>query len=239
MVFVKFHNMNRKKKFPNVAFKLKQTQKVSLYNKSKQYYNHSSKMLSFLFFFFFNLCTVYITKIVCSFFLFFFLFHMLCSTISSVFSFFFLFFFHLHCPVAFFFFLFSVFIFFFLFFFFRFIINCSFNASFFFNLISTSLCPYLNTITIGSLPSLFNFDLKYHKLSLIYNKTFSITYEHSSFFFLFFFFSLRKISRVFFFFKQPKLSSISANNISQFKIFPNPNLRIFVTPGSVKILRIS
>ena len=49
MVFVKFHNMNRKKKFSNVAFKLKQTQKVSLYNKSKQYYNHSSKMFSFLF----------------------------------------------------------------------------------------------------------------------------------------------------------------------------------------------
>ena len=52
MVFVKFHNMNRKKKFSNVAFKLKQTQKVSLYNKSKQFYNHSSKMFSFLFFFF-------------------------------------------------------------------------------------------------------------------------------------------------------------------------------------------
>ena len=48
MVFVKFYNMNRKKKFP----KLKQTQKVSLYNKSKQCYNHSSKMFSFLFFFF-------------------------------------------------------------------------------------------------------------------------------------------------------------------------------------------
>ena len=51
MVFVKFHNMNRKK-CSNVAFKLKQTQKVSLYYKSKQYYNHSSKMFSFLFFFF-------------------------------------------------------------------------------------------------------------------------------------------------------------------------------------------
>ena len=31
--------------------------------------------------------------------------------------------------------------------------------SLFLNLISTSLCPYINTITIGSLPSLFNFDL--------------------------------------------------------------------------------
>ena len=52
MVFVKFHNMNRKNFFSNVAFKLKQTQKFSLYNKSKQYYNHSSQMFSFLFFFF-------------------------------------------------------------------------------------------------------------------------------------------------------------------------------------------
>ena len=52
MVFVKFHNMNRKKKFSNVAFKLKQTQRFSLYNKSKQYYNYSSKMFSFLLFFF-------------------------------------------------------------------------------------------------------------------------------------------------------------------------------------------
>ena len=51
MVFVKFHNMKKKKKFSNVGFKLKQTQKVSLYNKSKQYCNHSSQMFSFLFFF--------------------------------------------------------------------------------------------------------------------------------------------------------------------------------------------
>ena len=129
MVFVIFHNMNRKKN-SNVAFKLKQTQKVSLYNKSKQYYNHSSKMFNFLFFY---LCTVYLKKMfVLSFS---FLFHMLRSTIFKLLFFLFFFsFFYLHCPVAFFFFLFffSVFIFFFFLFFFRFIINCSFNVSFFF-----------------------------------------------------------------------------------------------------------
>ena len=38
------------------------------------------------------------------------------------------------------------------------IINCSFNNPFFKNLISASLCLYLNSITIGSLPRLFNFN---------------------------------------------------------------------------------
>ena len=53
MVFIKFHDMKQeKKKISNVAFRLKQTHKFSLYNKSKQYYNHSSQMFSFLFFFF-------------------------------------------------------------------------------------------------------------------------------------------------------------------------------------------
>ena len=100
MVFVKFHSMNRKKN-SNVAFKLKQTQKVSLYNKSKQYYNHSPKIFSFLFFFFFNLCTVYLKKIFVLSFSFFFI--CCVQKYSMVFSFFFSFFFHLHCPVAFFF----------------------------------------------------------------------------------------------------------------------------------------
>ena len=80
-----------------------------------------------------------------------------------------------------------LYLFLFLFFFlFLFIINCSFTVPFFFfsfNPISTSLCLYLNTITIGSLPRLFNFNPKCHKLSLVYNKTFSIAYEHPSFFF--------------------------------------------------------
>ena len=118
MVFVKFHNMNRKKN-SNVAFKLKQTQKVSVY-KSKQYYNHSSKMFSFLFFFFFNLCTVYLKKNVRSFFLIFFSYAAF-NNIQVSFLSFFSFFFNLHCPVAFFLF---CFFFCFLFFFFRFIINC-------------------------------------------------------------------------------------------------------------------
>ena len=78
-----------------------------------------------------------------------------------------------------------VFIFSFFFSFFFFIINCSFNVPFFFSTLYLPLCLYLNTITIGSLQSLFNFSLYYHKLSLIYNTTFSITYEHSASFFFF------------------------------------------------------
>ena len=67
MVFVKFHNMKQEKK-SNVAFKLKQTHKFPLYNKSKQYYNQFTNVqFSFFFLFFFNLCTVYFTKN-CSFF---------------------------------------------------------------------------------------------------------------------------------------------------------------------------
>ena len=153
MVFVKFHNMNRKKKFLMSPL-TSNSKNFSLYNKSKQCYNHSSKMFSFLFFFF-NLCTdvlsILLKMSVLSFF-----FICCVQQYSSVFSFFFHFFpSSLSCSFFSFCF-FSVFIFFS---FFLFIINCSFNVSFFSNLISTSLCPYLNTITIGSLPSLFNFDL--------------------------------------------------------------------------------
>ena len=123
------------------------------------------------------------------FFLSFFFFHMLCSTMFKFLFSFFFFLFHLHRPVTFFsfcFFLFSCFFFFF------FIINCSFNVPFF-STLYLPLCLYLNTITIGSLPSLFNFSLHYHKLTLIYNTTFSIAYEHSSS--SFFYFSFHKISR--------------------------------------------
>ncbi len=81
-------------------------------------------------------------------------FYVLCSTMFKFLFFFFLS--HFHCPAAFFF---LVFFFLFSFFCFFLIINCSFNVPCFSNLISTSLCPYINTITIGSLPSLFNFDL--------------------------------------------------------------------------------
>ena len=139
MVFVKFHNMNKKKN-SYVAFKLKQSQKFSLYNKSKQCYNHSSKIFSFLFFFFFHLCSdvlsILLKMPVLSFFFSF--FHMLCSTISKflLFLFFSLRLFSIVLYVFVF-----VFIFFLLFFFifFFFIINCSFNVPFFFILISTSL----------------------------------------------------------------------------------------------------
>ena len=135
-------------------------------------------MFSFLFFYF----SIYVLSIKKMFVLsFFFFFHMLCS------SFFFFFFFF---PS---FFLFCTFLFLFSFFFF--IINCSFNVPFF-STLYLPLCLYLNTITIGSLPSLFNFSLSYHKLSLICNTTFSIAYEHSSSFS--FYFSFHKISRVFF-----------------------------------------
>ena len=131
----------------------------------------------------------------CSFFLSFFSSFICCVQQCSCFFSFFFFLFHLHCPVAFFFFLFfSVFIFFLFFFHNKLLIQCPFLSTLY-----LPLCLYLNTITIGSLPSLFNFSLQYHKLSLIYNTTFSIAYEHSSFFFFF-----HKISRVFFS-KQPKL----------------------------------
>ena len=126
MVFVKFHNMNRKKKF--LMSPLNSNSKIfSLYNKLKQYYNHSSKMFSFLFFFFQSMYCLF-KKNVRSFFLF---FHMLCSTMFKFLLLFFLsVFFLLSCTFLF---LFSFFSSFF------FIINCSFNVPIFSNLISTSL----------------------------------------------------------------------------------------------------
>ena len=69
-----------------------------------------------------------------------------------------------------------VFVFAFNFFFFFFIINCSFNVPFF-STLYLPLCLYLNMITKGSPPSLFNFSLQYHKSKLIFNTTFSIAYE--------------------------------------------------------------
>ena len=148
MVFVKFHNMNRKKKNSNV----KQPQKVSLY-KSKQYYNHSSKS-SVFFSSFFNLCSDVLSillkmSVLSSFFL-----YAVSNNVQVSFSFFFPSFFSLSCTFLFLF----LFSFFFLFFFIFFIINCSFNVPFF-STLYLPLSLYLNTITIGSLPSLFNFSL--------------------------------------------------------------------------------
>ena len=78
-----------------------------------------------------------------------------------------------------------VFIFFFFFFHFFFHNKLLIQCPFFFSTLYLPLCLYLNMITKGSLPSLFNFSLQYHKLSLIYNTTFSIAYGHSSSFFFF------------------------------------------------------
>ena len=120
----------------------------------------------------------------------FFLFFICCVQQCS--SFFFFFSFRLFSIVLYVFFF--VFIFFLLFFFsFFFIINCSFNVPYFFSTLYLPLCLYLNMITKGLPPSLFNFSLQYHKLSLIYNTIFSIAYEHFSSFFSFY-----NISRVFF-----------------------------------------
>ncbi len=119
------------------------------------------KNVQFSFLLFFNLCSdvlsILLKMSVLSFFLF---SYMLCSTMFKFlflfFSFFFLFL-HFHCPVAFCF-CFGFHFFLLFFFFFFFIINCSFNVPFF-STLYLPLCLYLNTITIGSLPSLFNFSL--------------------------------------------------------------------------------
>ena len=130
MVFVKFHNMNRKKKILMSPLN-SNSKNFSFYNISKQCYNHSSKMFSFLFFFIFNLCTdvlsILLKMSVLSFFLFFICCVQQCSSFSFFFFFVFFLFLHFHCPVAF------CFCFGFHFFFlFFFIINCSFQCPFFF-----------------------------------------------------------------------------------------------------------
>ena len=99
-------------------------------------------------------------------------------SLSFFFTFCFFLFLHFHCPVAFCFW--YSFLFSFFFFYNKLLIQCPLFLTLY-----LPLSLYLNTITIGSLPSLFNFSLYYHKLSLIYNTTFSIAYEHSSSFFFF------------------------------------------------------
>ena len=178
--FRQISQYEQEKKIPNVAFKLKLKK---FHFTSQNNITITVQKCSVFFSSFFNLCTVYLKKMFVLSFFFFFFFHMLCSTIFKFLLLFFLsVFFLLSCTFLF---LFSSFFFLFLFSFF-FIINCSFNVPFF-STLYLPLCLYLNTITKGSPPSLFNFSLQYHKLSLIYNKTFSIAYEHSSssFFFLF------------------------------------------------------
>ena len=100
---------------------------------------------------FFNVCTAYLKK---KMFLlsFSFLYYMLCSTMFKfpLLLFFLSDFFLLSCTFLF---LFSFFFFFF--FHNKLLIQCPF----FFPTLYLPLCLYLNTITIGSLPSLFNFSL--------------------------------------------------------------------------------
>ena len=112
-------------------------------------HNQSSQMFSF-FLFLFNLCTVYFPKNVR-----FFPFFMLCS---SVFKFLFFFFSSLSFSIVL-----SSFFCLFL------IINCSFTIFFLKNLISDSLCLYLNIITIGSCLPVYSISNKYfHKTSMVH-----------------------------------------------------------------------
>ena len=91
MVFVKFHNMNRKKKFPNVALKLKQTQKFFTLQQIKTMLQSQFKNVQFSFLLFFNLCTDVLSILLKMSVLSSFFFHMLCSTMFKflLFSFFF------------------------------------------------------------------------------------------------------------------------------------------------------
>ena len=148
-------------------------------------------MFSFLFFFF----PIYVLSIslknIHSFLSF---FYMQCSTVFmfpffSSMSFF-------HFPVPFF-----VFLFFFFFFFHnKLLLHCTFLK----NPISASHCLYPNSITIGSLPRLFNFNPWYHKLSLVYNKTFLCSLRV-----LFFFYLTQNIPVVFFFLNNPNFYQFS------------------------------
>ena len=213
MVFIKFHNMNRKKKNSNVAFKLKLKKFFHFTTSQNNVTITVHKCSVFFSSVFFNLCTVYFTENVCSFFLF---FPICCVQQCSSFSFFFpfcLFFIVLYVFV----FIFIYFLLFFLSFFF--IINCSFNVSFFFSTLYLPPCLFLNMITKGSPPILFNFSLQYHKLSLIYNTTFSIAYEHSP---SFYFFSLNIPS--FFFLNNPNFKKFCQQFLIQ-NISESANLR--------------
>ena len=122
MVFVKFHNIKQEKNLFNIAFKLKQTHKFSLY-KSKQYYNHSSQMSVFFSSFFSSIYVLSILLKNVRSFLSFFLYAVFNNV--QVFFFFFSVLFPLSCTVLF------LFLFLFSFFFIFFIINCSFNVPFF------------------------------------------------------------------------------------------------------------
>ena len=107
MVFVKFHNMNRKKKFSNVTFKLP-TQNFFHFTTSQNNITITVHKCSIFFSSFFQSMYCLFYKNVCSFFLFF-----QYAVFNNVQVLFFLC--HFHCPVAF-----CVFVFVFIFFFFLF-----------------------------------------------------------------------------------------------------------------------
>ena len=156
MVFLKFHNMNRKKKF--LMSPLNSNSKIFTLQQVKTMLQSQFKNVQFSFLLFFNLCSDVLSILlkisVLSFFLSFFLYAVFNNVqVSSLSFFFFPSFFY--CPVRFCFGFHFLFTFFFIFFF---IINCSFNVPFF-STLYLPLCLYLNTITIGPPPSLFNFSL--------------------------------------------------------------------------------
>ena len=108
MVFVKFHNMNRKKKFlmsPSNSNKLKKFH----FTTSQNNVTITVQNVQFSFLLFFNLCSdvlsILLKMSVLSFFLFFFPYAVFNNVQVSLSFFFFLFFFflflHFHCPVAF------------------------------------------------------------------------------------------------------------------------------------------
>ena len=160
MVFVKFPNMNRKKK--NFLMSPLNSNKLKKFHFTTSQNNVTitvQKCSVFFSSFFFNLCSDVLSILLkCLFFLSFFFFYMLCSTMFKFLFLLFFFFFFCFSPFSlscsFLFLFWSSFLFSF-FFHNKLLIQCPF----FFSTSYLPLCLYLNTITIGSLPSLFNFGL--------------------------------------------------------------------------------
>ena len=154
MVFVKFHNVNRKKQFlmsPLNSNKHKKFHFATIQNNI----TITVRKCSIFFSSFFQCSDVLSILLKMSVLSFFFFLYAVFNNVQVSLSFFlFLFFcfspFSLSCSFLF------LFRFSFLFSFFFLIINCSFNVPFL-STLYLPLCLYLNTITIGSLPSLFNF----------------------------------------------------------------------------------
>ena len=140
MVFDKFHNMKQEKK--NFLMSPLNSNKLTNFHFTTSQNNITITVhkCSIFFFFFFHLCTAYFF-FKSSFFSFFF-FSICCVQQCSSFFFF---------PLSF-----SIVLYHFFFFFFY--NKLLIHYPFFSNLISASLCLYLNTLTIGLLRHLFNFN---------------------------------------------------------------------------------